>query len=216
MRLRAWLWIGALLLPGAAAAETLYLTDRLELPLRADFTEGAATVKTVESGASFEVLERYGSLVRVRDKDGTEGWIDGRYLTPQPPAREQVRSLRTDLDRARAQIVQLQTQLDRSKTAPAPSGAPPADVTKLETELAETRAELARAQAALAEARARPVPAPELPPARVETPSPGDESASPVLWVLAGFAMLLVGFVAGIIWVRESIRRRMGGMYLRV
>jgi len=213
MRARVWLLAAALLTPGAGFAESVFLTDRLEIPLRADFTENAATVKVLESGTGLEVLERYGNQARVRDKDGAEGWVDGRYLTAQPPAREQVRSLKTDLDRTRAQIVQLQTQLDRAKAAPAEA---PADAKKVEAELAETRAELARTQAALAEARARPAPAPEPPPGVAETAPPGDESASPVLWVLVSFAMLLVGFVAGIIWVRESIRRRMGGMYLRV
>jgi hypothetical protein len=203
----------ALLAPWAVAAETLFLTDRLEIPLRADFTDSAATLKTLESGAALEVLERYGSLARVRDREGAEGWVDGRYLTTQSPAREQLRGLKSDLERARAQVVQLQTQLDRGQTAPA--AADPA-AKKLEGELAEARAELARTQAALAQAQARPTPAAE--PARLpaETPPAGDESGSTVLWVLGGFAMLLVGFVAGIVWVRESIRRRMGGMYLRV
>lgn len=213
MRLCAWLVAAALLGPWAAWAQTVYLTDRLEVPLRADFTEEAAPVKTLESGASLEVLERYGSQVRVRDKEGTEGWLDGNVVTTQPPAREQLRSLKTDLDRTRRQVVQLQTELDRAQAAPAEA---PADQKKLETELADTRAELARTQAALAQAQARPAPDPEPVPPPAETASSGDESGSAVLWVLVSFAMLLVGFVAGIIWVRESIRRRMGGMYLRV
>jgi hypothetical protein len=35
-------------------------------------------------------------------------------------------------------------------------------------------------------------------------------------WLLVSFAMLGIGFFAGVRWLRERIRRRSGGMYLRV
>jgi hypothetical protein len=36
------------------------------------------------------------------------------------------------------------------------------------------------------------------------------------LWLGISFAMLVIGFAAGVRWLRESIRKRSGGMYLRV
>lgn len=35
-------------------------------------------------------------------------------------------------------------------------------------------------------------------------------------WLAFSFAMLVIGFFAGLQWLRESYRRRLGGMYLRI
>jgi SH3 domain protein len=37
-----------------------------------------------------------------------------------------------------------------------------------------------------------------------------------VLWAGISFAMLLIGFGVGVIWLRERHRRKLGGMYLRI
>lgn len=36
------------------------------------------------------------------------------------------------------------------------------------------------------------------------------------LWLGISFAMLIVGFAAGVIWLREVNRKKLGGMYLRI
>jgi len=50
----------------------------------------------------------------------------------------------------------------------------------------------------------------------VDSPAANAGSGFSLAWLIVSFAMLIIGFVAGVIWVRESIRKRMGGMYLRV
>jgi len=188
-----------LALPAAGHAETVYVIDRLVVGLRAEPAEGASAVKSVDSGTVLEVLERQDSLVHVRDPQGVEGWIDGRYLSGQPPARVQMQALQAELVRVRAQLAK----------APAVQGeASAAAIQKLEAELSNARTQLAQAQAQVKDARREPVP----PPAERQ-PSSGGFSFG---WLAFGFAMLGVGFVVGIVWVRESIRRRMGGMYLRI
>jgi len=78
------------------------------------------------------------------------------------------------------------------------------------TQLAKTQEELNKVRAQLAAAPAEPRPAAPLPlPAEAE---PGLD----YVWLLVALGMLGAGFVAGILWHRESIRRRMGGMYLRI
>ncbi len=152
------LWLSA---PLAAAAETVYVSDRLQAGLRA--ARDGNVVKPVESGAMLEVLERDERFVRVRDKQGSEGWLELRYVSADPPARAQL--------------------------------------AKLQDELSKTRSQLAEAQ----------------------LKNPGAGAAKPdaeyeldYLWLGIAFAMLIAGFIAGIVWHRESIRRRMGGMYLRI
>jgi hypothetical protein len=36
------------------------------------------------------------------------------------------------------------------------------------------------------------------------------------LWLLVSFAMLIIGFWAGVAWLRERNRKKLGGMHLRV
>ncbi len=37
-----------------------------------------------------------------------------------------------------------------------------------------------------------------------------------LLWIGISFAMLVVGFISGVTWLRERYRKRLGGMHLRV
>jgi len=222
----------------SAFAETMYVTDQVTVGLRADVTPAATVLATVSTGAALEILERNSSFVRVRDANGIEGWVEATALAPQPPAAQQLKSIRAELDRTRAQLANAQGELGKARAAPA------ADGDKVQAELASTRVQLGKLQsdikkkddeiaaataardtavketAALraavaheAAARGSAAPAPELPP-RVADSKP--KSGFSFLWLGIAFAMLVLGFIGGVVWVKESIRRRMGGMYLRV
>jgi SH3 domain protein len=241
-RIRLYLAIGAGLLAPLAFAETLYVTDQVTVGLRADVTPDAAVLATASTGAALEVLERSGSLVRVRDGNGVEGWVDAAALAGQPPAAQQLKALRAELERTRAQLANTQGLLEKSRAAPPPS----ANTDKLQSELTGARAQLDKLQAELKkkseetaaaiaardsavkeaaiyrEAAAREAARqastqtlPAAPPSR-KTPDSAGENGFSFTWLAVGFAMLLIGFIGGIVWVKESIRRRMGGMYLRV
>ena len=99
-----------------------------------------------------------------------------------------------------------------------PEPAARAQLAKSQEELTKTRAQLAQAQAQLAKAQAaNPAPpAAQAPPVDSPAANAGAGSGFSLAWLIVSFAMLIIGFVAGVIWVRESIRKRMGGMYLRV
>ena len=201
--IRRALWLGLMLWPLTSAAETLYVIDRLIIGLRSDLTESATVVKSVETGTALEVLERHDDRARVRDPQGAEGWIDARYLGAQPPTRAQIAELQAEIKRLRAEAAR-----------PAKPDAGP-KLAQLETELAQANAKLAQSEVELEQARTalaevRRAPKQQRP---AEVPAAGGSTA---LWLAIGFAMLGIGFLAGIVWVRESIRRRMGGMYLRM
>ena len=222
----------------SAFAETMYVTDQVTVGLRADVTPAATVLATVSTGAALEILERNSSFVRVRDANGIEGWVEATALAPQPPAAQQLKSVRAELDRTRAQLANAQGELGKARAAPA------ADGDKVQAELASTRVQLGKLQsdikkkddeiaaataardtavketAALraavaheAAVRGSAAPAPELPP-QVADSKP--KSGFSFLWLGIAFAMLVLGFIGGVVWVKESIRRRMGGLYLRV
>jgi hypothetical protein len=182
----------------AAQAETVYVAERIRIGLRAEVVETSGVVKTVETGTPLEVIERFDKLARVRDPQGTEGWIEARYLSPDPPARLQLTSLQEDLAKSRTQAAAAQAQLKKAQSTLA--------------EQAEKIKELEK------NAADRPAPAP----VAIKAPPPvtpavaNTGSGFSYLWLGISFAMLGIGFAAGVRWLRESIRKRSGGMYLRV
>lgn len=199
--MRRWVFVlGAFALaPAPASAETVYVIDRIYVGLRAAPGEGQAVVKTLETGAALEVLERDERHVRVRDSQGAEGWVEVRYVSGEPPARLQLARLQEELNRAREELVRARAQL------------------------AEAQGRLKQAEADLARAKEQgempPKPAaqaaPALPPVEAPPTSAGSSWFSP-LWLVISFAMLGVGFALGIAWLRERHRQRLGGMYLRI
>jgi hypothetical protein len=192
------------LAPATVVAETLYVTERLAVPVYATPAEGPA-VRTVEAGAALEVLERAERFARVRDRQGAEGWIDARYLVADAPARTQLPRANEELTRLRRELAEAQGKLRKAEA-------------ELGQQVAKGEAlgkQLAAAQTAATPAS--PPPAPEKPaPEQVPTGGTAAGFGFSLPWLLIAFAMLGVGFVAGVVWLRESIKKRSGGMYLRV
>jgi len=185
----------------SARAETLYVAERMRIGLRAEATETGAVVKTVETGTPLEAIERVENFVHVRDPQGTVGWAEARYLTPDAPARLQLVKLQEDLARSRSQTVEAQAQLKKAQATAAEQAA--------------------RIKALEQEAADKPVMPPPATPAPVAPPPVGKSSKDDgfsfsYLWLGFSFAMLGIGFAAGVKWLRESIRKRSGGMYLRI
>ncbi len=192
-------------------AETVYVTDKLFVSLRDVANEAAPATKTLESGTMLEVVERLDRFTRVRDKQGAEGWVDARYLVSEPPARQQQGKLQEELAKSRTQTAETQAQLK-----------------KLEAALTEQTAKLKEMEKTAAELPPMPVPivmpvVPDTPPISAAATSPLVEKSPTtagfrfsLAWLVISFAMLGAGFAGGVIWVRESIRKRSGGMYLRI
>lgn len=185
----------------AAQAETVYVAERIRIGLRAEVVETSAVVKTVETGTPLEVIERFDKLARVRDPQGAEGWIEARYLSPDPPARLQLTSLQEDLAKSRTQAAAAQAQLKKAQSTLA--------------ERAEKIKELEK-NAADRPATALVAPVAIKAPPPVTPTAANTGSGFSYLWLGISFAMLGIGFAAGVRWLRESIRKRSGGMYLRV
>jgi len=86
---------------------------------------------------------------------------------------------------------------------------PPAPIQwdRLKAELAQAKAERLETQLAVASVPENSAPAPN-PPAPA---APFDYG-----WPALSFAMLMVGFAAGVVWLRERNRKKLGGRYLRI
>jgi SH3 domain protein len=207
-------FVGFVFAASAAWAETQYVTDQLSVPLHPEPASNAPIVKTLTTGTALEVLEQIGGFAHVRDPQGTEGWIEGAVLSPRPPSAAQVKSLRAEIERTRALLAQTQAQVDKNRDArtSVPATQADAELAALRAQLTEAQGEIRKKDAQLAQLKDGSA---ETPAAGAAGPPPGEGGFS-FLWLGLGFAMLIVGFVGGVVWVRESIRRRMGGMYLRI
>lgn len=172
-------------------AETVYVAERLRIGLRAEPLDESPGLKTVETGMPLEVIERRENYVQVREPQGTAGWIEARFLTPDPPARLQLAKLQDDLAKSRAQTAEIQAQLKKAQAALAEQAVKAKDSATSSLPVAD-----------------------KSPPVKPGAPDGGSRFS--YLWLGISFAMLGIGFAAGVRWLRESIRKRSGGMYLRV
>lgn len=68
-----------------AWAETVYVSDKLVVGIRQNMAEDSEVIKYVETDEPLEVLEKNGDSLRVRTREGDEGWIRERYLTSSTP-----------------------------------------------------------------------------------------------------------------------------------
>jgi SH3 domain protein len=87
--------LGLLILP-AAAAEEVYVIYELLVGVHAEKDLDSAIVKVFPTGTRLEVLERDGELARIQGPEDISGWVDGAYLTAQPPAKVRLTALEAE------------------------------------------------------------------------------------------------------------------------
>jgi len=219
-RLPATAWVGLLLtvLPAAAIAQTVYITDTLYIGLRAGKADDAATIKTLKTGTQLELLSpSEGEFSHVRTAQGDEGWIRNRYLAQQPVAQIRLAQTEDKLARVIAENGQLKL-----------------DVTEARRRVDETEKELSRLSAQAPhlasgteadQVAAAPAPAPvdnsaELAKLRAENADlvrqlsevrPARDAARDSInrdWFAVGGAVALAGLLVGLIVPKMGLRRR--------
>ena len=195
-----------LCLPSLAAAETAYVMDKAGL--RALPNKETLPLKTISSGAAVEVLERVPNFVRVRDADGAEGWIEMSLLAAtESPATGQG-------ENQKALIANLNGHLAKARANLAQEIAKNADLTrKLAEKTAQIEKDILENTRSAATAQPAATAIDTAPPLAGQKKK--DDSWS-LGWLAFSFAMLILGFFAGVIWLREVNRKKLGGMYLRI
>jgi len=78
----------------ASAQSFVYITDQVDIPMRADKTFDKNIVRSLSSGTKLSILQATeDGWTQVKFEDST-GWIISRYLSNNPPARVQLEKLR--------------------------------------------------------------------------------------------------------------------------
>lgn len=93
-------------------ARTVYVTDNVEVPLRASENDRSKIVKMLVNGAPLTVLNEYDSgYSYVQTNTGTEGFILTRYLSNEPISRVQLEAATSKLDALQEENKQLKAKL---------------------------------------------------------------------------------------------------------
>jgi uncharacterized protein YgiM (DUF1202 family) len=185
-----------------AAAETLYVTQRLEAGVFAQPTLEGDRTAVIHGGDAVELLNREGESALVRLADGSEGWISAALLDSEAPASARLEALAEENEQLRAAArtqtgagAELKTLQDRNA--------------RLESELASARREVAALEAKAAIPAEKPDD--EIP---VEPVRPaGFSRAMLALWLASGIALALaLGFWWGYRTLEQRVRRKYGGL----
>jgi uncharacterized protein YgiM (DUF1202 family) len=176
-----------------ALGDTVYIKERMTAAIRAEQVPDSAVVGRVQTGTGLELLEQGSEFTKVRTTDGVEGWVANSYITRDKPAAMRILAAETRLKAAQVENNRLKKQ-----------------VTSL-----EQRLKAAEASAAAVQQAATQSAEPATGPAPVENTRPA-MIAPDLLWLAISFAMLVTGFVGGVVWLRERTRRKLGGMHIRV
>jgi SH3 domain protein len=100
-----------------AAAETVYVIDKLLVGVHSEKSLDSPIIKAFPTGTKLEVLSRDGDLAQIRGPEGVSGWVDAVYLSKEQPAallvehlEAQNRKLVEDLKSAQTRIEELGVQ----------------------------------------------------------------------------------------------------------
>lgn len=66
-------------------AETRYVSDRLIISVRDGQSQDAAVLGYIETGAPVEILEEKEDFLKIKTKDGLEGWVREQYIVSEKP-----------------------------------------------------------------------------------------------------------------------------------
>jgi len=105
--------LGLLCAAGSCLAQSLFVSDQLEITLRKGESERHKIIRMLPSGMPLEVLKtnEQSGYSRVRTREGAEGFVLTRFLTEEPPARNRLAAMETRLRELQQSPDQLAAQL---------------------------------------------------------------------------------------------------------
>jgi len=124
---------------GSAHAETVYVTDNLNLSLRSEENNSSKVVKLLATGTPLTIIEENKStgFAHVRLNDGTEGYMPIRNTMKEPPSRAQLEIVNKNMAALQSENATLKAELSTVKESITPG-------TSLEQSLATERDQLSR------------------------------------------------------------------------
>lgn len=89
------------------AADTRYVSDQLVITVRAGKSSGSETLTTLQTDEPVEVLAEGKRYLKVRTRDGVEGYVQAQYITSETPKPIIIARQKKDIEELRRQLDQL-------------------------------------------------------------------------------------------------------------
>jgi len=135
-----WPLVVMLSLPLVAFAETAYITEKLEIPVRSGESRDYRIIRYLQAGAQVEILETYESgYTKIKDERGREGFVLGRYLVDRAPSFVIAGRLEAEVAKQKETIKRLQQDIKALTSQNESSGE---SVKAIKEQLAKKEAEL--------------------------------------------------------------------------
>jgi SH3 domain protein len=135
-----WLLAVMLSLPLVAFAETAYITEKLEIPVRSGESRDYRIIRYLQAGAQVEILKTYESgYTKIKDERGREGFVLGRYLVDRAPSFVIAGRLEAEVAKQKETIKRLQRDIKALTSQNESSGE---SVKAIKEQLAKKEAEL--------------------------------------------------------------------------
>ena len=209
------LWLLVILASASVAAETVYISDELTVPLRRGPSNGHKIINAaLPSGTSLEVLgeDKAAGFTNVRLQNGTDGWVPTQFLTNAPIAKDQLAAATKRVQALEAELKSTKQTFQETRGAKAQAETRGADLDKqtkqLQTELAEVRRVSATSIAQYEENK-------QLKAENQELHTQVNDLTSSVTslqhntqlrWLLGGGALVLIG-LAFVAWIKSRPKR---------
>lgn len=99
--------------PLVAFAETAYITEKLEVPVRSGESREYRIIRYLQAGAQVERIMTYESgYTKIRDERGREGFVLGRYLVDRAPSFVIAGRLEAEVAKQRETIKRLEQDIE--------------------------------------------------------------------------------------------------------
>ena len=96
----------------SAEAETRYVSDKITITLRRGPGTEYKIMKSLPTGAAVEFLEEEENYLKVRAKDGSEGYVLKQYVSKQLPKAYVITRLQKQLDQLQTRLATMAKQAE--------------------------------------------------------------------------------------------------------
>ena len=199
-----------------AQAQTLYVSDQLEIQLRSGATNQHRIIRMLPSGTPLEVLEvdQAEGWTRVRAPSGVDGWVLSRFLMPERAARDRLAAAEQRMARLEQENRQHTTTIRELRGEKEAVAGERSELDKTSRQLSQELEEIRRtASSALAidaenkDLKSRIVSAErEIQTLQQENARLHDRTSRD--WFMVGAGVIVLGIIIGLIIPRLRFRRK--------
>ena len=135
-----WLLSFMISLPLVALAETAYITEKLEIPVRSGESRDYRIIRYLQAGAQVDILETFESgYTKIKDEREREGFVLDRYLVDRAPSFVIAGRLEAEVAKQQETIKRLQQDI---KALTSQNKSSSESVKAIKNQLAKKEAEL--------------------------------------------------------------------------